>query len=228
MVLQDPYTALDPRMTAAEIVGEPFQIHPDVMPRARRRAAVAELFELVGLNPDHLHRYPHQFSGGQRQRIGIARALALRPRIIVCDEPVSALDLSVQAQVLNLLIKLQRELSLSYVFIGHDLSVVRHVSDRIAVMYLGTIVETGTEADIYETPQHPYTKALLSSVPDPAVLGRRERIVLRGEIPSAAAAPAGCAFSTRCWMAEDICATSTPALEAHGHPRHLAACHFAG
>ena len=193
IVLQDPYTSLNPRHTVGDIVGEPFDIHPAVAPKGDRRRRVQELLELVGLNPEHIRRYPHQFSGGQRQRIGIARALALRPRVIVCDEPVSALDVSIQAQVMNLLAELQAELGLSYVFIAHDLGVVRHLSDRVAVMYLGKIVETGTVAEIYERPSHPYTQALLSAVPvpDPSRRRRRERGRRSSEVPSPAESPTG-------------------------------------
>jgi len=229
LVMQDPYTSLNPRMTVEAIIGEPFEIHPEVVPKDKRRARVRELIELVGLNPDHLNRYPHQFSGGQRQRIGIARALALNPQILVCDEPVSALDVSIQAQVINLLESLQDELGLSYIFIAHDLSVVRHIADRVAVMYLGKVVETGTHVDIYEHPTHPYTQALLSAapVPDPTLRGQRDEIVLEGDVPSPAFPPSGCRFSTRCWKAEAICFADEPALVERGAATHPSACHFA-
>ncbi|MGH3367417.1 MAG: ABC transporter ATP-binding protein [Nocardioidaceae bacterium] len=229
MVLQDPYSSLDPRMTVGDIVGEPFAIHPDVVPKKGRRKAVQELLDVVGLNPDHISRYPHQFSGGQRQRIGIARALALRPEVIVCDEPVSALDVSVQAQVVNLFEQLQREFALSYVFIAHDLSVVRHIADRVAVMYLGKIVEVGNENEIYEQPTHPYTQALLSAVPvpDPRLRGHRDQVVLEGDVPSPANPPSGCRFRTRCWKAEEICAEQEPLLETRVNSGHPSACHFA-
>jgi oligopeptide transport system ATP-binding protein len=229
IVLQDPYSSLNPRMTVGDIVGEPFQIHKDVAPKGSRRKMVQELLELVGLNPEHIHRYPHQFSGGQRQRIGIARGLALRPEIIVCDEPVSALDVSVQAQVINLFEKLQDELGLSYVFIAHDLSVVRHICDRVAVMYLGKVVETGDEEQIYERPTHPYTQALLSAVPvpDPTLRGHRDQIMLEGDVPSPANPPSGCRFRTRCWKAQDVCAQEEPALIAREDLDHPSACHFA-
>ena len=231
MVFQDPYTSLNPRRTVSEIVGEPLEIHTDVVPKNKRKARVQELLELVGLNPEHINRYPHQFSGGQRQRIGIARGIALNPKVLICDEPVSALDVSVQAQVINLMEKLQEELGLAYIFIAHDLSVVRHISDRVGVMYLGRMVEIGDEDDIYSRPTHPYTQALLSAVPvpDPTLRGKRDQIVLSGDVPSPANPPAGCHFHTRCWKAEDVCRTETPQLVLHedGHGQHLSRCHFA-
>ncbi|WP_374535285.1 ABC transporter ATP-binding protein [Micromonospora aurantiaca (nom. illeg.)] len=229
LVMQDPYTSLNPRMTVGDLIGEPFEIHPEVAPRGSRRNKVKELLDLVGLNPEHINRYPHQFSGGQRQRIGIARALALRPEVIVCDEPVSALDVSIQAQVMNLLEKLQAEFGLSYVFIAHDLSVVRHLSDRVAVMYLGKMVEIGTEDEIYERPTHPYTQALLSAVPvpDPTVRESKAIIRLQGDVPSPVSPPSGCRFRTRCWKAQDVCAQEVPLLQIRPGSDHPSACHFA-
>ena len=226
MVFQDPYTSLNPRQTVAQIVREPLDVHGDVVPRPDRARRVAELLELVGLNPRHAGRYPHQFSGGQRQRVGIARALALNPEVIVCDEPVSALDVSVQAQVINLLMKLQQELGLAYVFIAHDLSVVQHMAHRVAVMYLGRVVETGPAGDVYDDPNHPYTKALLSAVPElRRGDGSSGRIVLEGDVPSPVDPPSGCHFRTRCWMATERCAAASPPLTGKGSPSHLSACH---
>jgi oligopeptide transport system ATP-binding protein len=229
IVLQDPYSSLDPRMTVGDIVGEPFDIHPEALEGRERRKVLQELLDVVGLNPDHINRYPHQFSGGQRQRIGIARALSLKPKVIVCDDPVSALDVSVQAQVVNLFERLQDEFGLSYVFIAHDLSVVRHISDRVMVMYLGKAVEIGNEDQIYGGPTHPYTQALLSAVPvpDPRMKGRRDHIVLEGDVPSPANPPSGCRFRTRCWKAEDICAQEEPLLVIRDKADHPSACHFA-
>ncbi len=231
IVFQDPYTSLNPRKTVGDIVGEPLDIHPDVVPKQGRRKRVQELLDLVGLNPEHINRYPHQFSGGQRQRIGIARGIALNPKVLICDEPVSALDVSVQAQVVNLMEQLQDELGLAYLFIAHDLSVVRHISDRVGVMYLGRMAELGEEAQVYERPTHPYTQALLSAVPvpDPTLRGKREQIVLVGDVPSPANPPTGCRFHTRCWKAQDICSTEEPQLQLRddGVGEHESACHFA-
>ncbi|GGV75235.1 ABC transporter ATP-binding protein [Streptomyces thermoviolaceus] len=236
MVFQDPYTSLNPRMTVGDIVGEPFDIHPEVAPKGDRRRRVQELLDVVGLNPEYINRYPHQFSGGQRQRIGIARGLALNPEIIICDEPVSALDVSVQAQVVNLMERLQDEFNLSYIFIAHDLSIVRHISDRVGVMYLGQMAEIGTDEEIYDHPTHPYTQALLSAVPvpDPEAREHRERIILTGDVPSPANPPSGCRFRTRCWKAQEKCATEVPVLAVperfkgtNSPAAHESACHFA-
>ncbi|WP_194918031.1 ABC transporter ATP-binding protein [Catenulispora rubra] len=237
MVFQDPQSSLNPRHTVGTIVGAPFHIQGIETPNGTKRA-VQDLLQLVGLSPEHYNRYPHEFSGGQRQRIGIARALALRPKLIVADEPVSALDVSIQAQVVNLLEDLQAELNLAYVFIAHDLSVVRHISDRVAVMYLGKIVEIADQADIYVRPHHPYTTALMSAVPIPdpdrkagTAEGQVDRIRLTGDVPSPINPPKGCRFSTRCWKAQDICKSDEPPLLQIGSVSeagvaHQVACHF--
>ena len=232
MIFQDPYSSLNPRHTVGAIVGAPWRLQK-VKTEQGTKKSVQELLELVGLNPEHYNRYPHEFSGGQRQRIGIARTLALRPKLIVADEPVSALDVSIQAQVINLLADLQSELGLTYVIIAHDLSVIRHVATRVAVMYLGNLVELASRNDLYERPKHPYTAALLSAVPspEPAKRGaqgqreRRERIRLVGDVPSPLNPPPACRFHTRCWKAQEICRTEPPPLRELA-PGHQAACHF--
>ena len=231
MIFQDPFASLDPRMTVGDILQEPLDNYSIGTIKDRRRR-VQELLRLVGLNPNFTNRYPHEFSGGQRQRIGIARALAVNPNFIVCDEAVSALDVSIQAQIINLLQDLQREFHLTYLFIAHDLAVVRHLSDRVAVMYLGKVVETADRKDIYDRPQHPYTKALLSSipVPDPVVEMSRAPITLKGEIPSPVNPPSGCRFHPRCPIARvpGVCSEQEPPLQSHGARDQVAACHFAG
>ncbi|MER6004841.1 oligopeptide/dipeptide ABC transporter ATP-binding protein [Nonomuraea angiospora] len=227
LVFQDPYAALNPRMKVADLIKEAWRIHPGLVPRERWDAEVGALLDRVGLRPEHAGRYPHQFSGGQRQRISIARALAVRPRLIVCDEAVSALDVSVRAQILNLLGELQRDLGVAYLFISHDLGVVRHLCDRVAVMYLGKVVETGSKEDVYRRAAHPYTQALLSAAPsvDDWRGGERGEIVLSGDVPSPLDPPSGCPFRTRCWKVQDRCRDEEPALIGRdtGHP---VACHF--
>ncbi|MFC5265412.1 ABC transporter ATP-binding protein [Kribbella qitaiheensis] len=229
MIFQDPYGSLNPRRRVGSIIGDPFVIH-GAASRAERKKKVQELMELVGLNPEHYNRFPAEFSGGQRQRIGVARALALRPKLVICDEPVSALDVSIQAQIINLLADLQQEFDLTYVFISHDLSVVRHVSDRIAVMYLGKIVETAPAPELFTTPRHPYTRALLSAlpVPDPDVSDSQQRVILAGDLPSPVAPPTGCRFHTRCWKARNDCVEREPPLAAvlGDAPDHATACLF--
>ncbi len=224
MIFQDPYASLNPRMTVEEIIGEPFAIHGTLRGK-KKRERIKELLGLVGLQPEHMSRFPHEFSGGQRQRIGIARALALEPKFIVCDEPISALDVSIQAQVVNLLKELQQKMGLTYLFIAHDLSMVKYISDRVLVMYLGHMVELTDSANLYDNPLHPYTKALLSAVPIPEPEVKRERIILKGDVPSPINPPSGCVFRTRCPEAMDICAQVKPAWQ-EVMPNHFTACHL--
>lgn len=226
-VFQDPFSSLNPRMTVGKLVGEPLEIHAPEMSRRERRDRVAELLRQVGLRPEHAGRYPHEFSGGQRQRIGIARALACGPKLIIGDEPVSALDVSVQAQVINLLGDLRRDLGLTLVIIAHDLGVIRHMSDRVAVMYLGRIVESGTSDEVFSNPRHPYTQALLASIPSAEARSRRRAATVLGEMPSASAPPPGCRFHTRCPIAQDVCRSTSPELTAVEDGEHAVACHFA-
>ena len=225
MVFQDPYSSLDPRMTVEEIIGEPLDVHKLYSTKTERREKILGLMELVGLNAEHATRYVHEFSGGQRQRIGIARALAVDPRFIVCDEAVSALDVSIQAQVINMFEELQEKLGVAYLFIAHDLLVVRHISDRIAVMYLGRVVETADADELYESPIHPYTQSLLSAVPipDPKIAKSSQRIILEGDVPSPLHMPSGCAFRTRCRFATERCAQECPSLTDRGNG-HMVAC----
>ena len=226
IIFQDPYSSLNPRHSIGQIIGDPMRIQ-GIVSRTNEKGEVQDLMQRVGLNPEHYNRYPHEFSGGQRQRIGIARALSLQPSVIVADEPVSALDVSIQAQILNLLENLQKDLGLSFVFIAHDLSVVRHIADQVAVMYLGKIVEVGDAATVYSNPAHPYTKALLSAVPvaNPSMRGSGKRIRLVGDVPSPIDPPSGCRFRTRCWKATDLCSSVEPPLQADGAGR-VVACHF--
>ena len=227
MIFQDPYSSLNPRKTVGTIIGEPFSIQGMHTGEGERKKTVRELMDTVGLNPEHYNRYPHEFSGGQRQRIGVARALALKPKLIIADEPVSALDVSIQAQILNLLRELQRELGITLVFIAHDLSVVRHMCDRVAVMYLGRIVEMASSDELYGHPRMPYTGALMSAVPvaDPRLAAQKKRQVLTGDVPSPTNPPSGCRFHTRCWKAQEICSTDDPPLEVKDGG-NVAACHF--
>jgi oligopeptide transport system ATP-binding protein len=228
-IFQDPYASLNPRLTVSDIVGEPIDIHKLAANKKDRADKIANLLELVGLSSEHANRYPHEFSGGQRQRIGIARALAVEPEFIVCDEPVSALDVSIQAQILNMLENLQHEMGFTYLFIAHDLAVVKHISDRIGVMYLGRLVELFTADGLHKNPQHPYTRALLSAipVPDPEKNRARKRIILEGDVPNPLNPPPGCPFSSRCAYCKEICTIEVPTLE-ETEPGHYVSCHFAG
>jgi oligopeptide transport system ATP-binding protein len=227
MIFQDPYASLNPRMPILEILGEPFALHK-IGTSKDRKDQVAELLKLVGMRPETMFRFPHEFSGGQRQRIGIARAIALKPKLVVCDEAVSALDVSIQSQVLNLLVELQKQLNLTYVFISHDLAVIRYIADRIAVMYLGNVVEIADRDSLYRNPMHPYSRALLSSLPIPDPRRRHGRETLEGDVPSPANPPSGCRFHTRCKFAKDICKSKTPELVPMSGTNQMVACHFAG
>jgi oligopeptide/dipeptide ABC transporter ATP-binding protein len=226
IVFQDPYASLNPRLPVSEIIAEPIEVHRTVRGRAAVRDKVVELLEMVGLTAEHARRFPHQFSGGQRQRIGIARAIAVGPRLVVADEPVSALDVSIQSQVVNLMQDLQERLGIAYLFVAHDLAVVHHIADRVAVMYLGVIVETAPKHALFSAPHHPYTQSLLSAAPEPDPTARRARIILEGDVPSPLAIPPGCRFHTRCPIAQDVCRREVPPLRAVA-PGHEAACHFA-
>jgi oligopeptide transport system ATP-binding protein len=224
IIFQDPYSSLNPRRRVGQIIGEAFEIH-GILSAQERKERVKELMDIVGLLPEHINRYPHEFSGGQRQRIGVARALALNPKLVIADEPVSALDISIQAQILNLLVKLQRRFDLTYIFISHDLSVVRHISNRVAVMYVGRIVELASRSSLYDHPYHPYTEALMSAVPVANPLSKKERILLEGDVPSPINPPSGCAFHPRCQYRQDICTQTVPGLEEVDEA-HRVACYF--
>ena len=227
IIFQDPYASLNPRMTIGEIIEEPLKIQKRFASKEEMRAHVLEVMEVVGLNPKYYNRYPHEFSGGQRQRIGIARAIVLGPSLVVCDEPVSALDVSIQSQVLNLLRHLQESMGMAYIFISHNLSVIRHISDRVMVMYLGHVVELADKHQLYDNPSHPYTQALLSAIPMPERHSTRKKILLQGDLPSPADPPSGCVFHTRCFMAQEICSVQKPELKDIGGG-HMCACHFCG
>ena len=227
IIFQDPYASLNPRMTIGEVIEEPLKIQKRYASKEEMRDQVLKVMEVVGLNPKYYNRYPHEFSGGQRQRIGIARAIVLGPSLVVCDEPVSALDVSIQSQVLNLLRHLQDSMGMAYIFISHNLSVIRHISDRVMVMYLGNVVELADKNQLYENPSHPYTQALLSAIPLPERHSTRKKILLQGDLPSPADPPAGCVFHTRCFMAQEICSVQKPELKDIGNG-HMCACHFCG